>query len=169
MRVFATEMTHVNFTADGPVFYKGSMFDNVRMQNLADFPEASGVLRIPSVDGRAKDPKLCLSFTPLEAQQDRLVNPRVSLLFPRIEGERTTAISSEIKNQDDLVRQLYENASEMILRPRLYYGCLAVGGPEFPGASQRRVELCKRLLRECRITMARSILAGPRDSMAGVV
>jgi hypothetical protein len=167
-RVFATEMTHVNFEPEGAVFYKGSMYDNVRVANLRDFPEAETLLRVPTVDPRAKDPKVCLSFRPVEAGPDRLVNPKLTLLFPRIESERSTVIAADIADEDALVKQLYENASEMILRPRVYYSRLAVGPIEYPNASQLRYELCRRLAREARLEQARSIMAGPRDSLSGV-
>jgi hypothetical protein len=170
LRVFATEMTHVNFTADaaGPVFYKGSLYDNVRMQNLADFPDASARLSIPAAPERAEDPKVCLSFAPLAASADRVENPKVSFLFPRIEGERAKPIVKEL-SEAELIKALYENASEMILRPRVYYdNRLAVGALDYPDAAQRRLEICRRLVRESRVTRALSILAGPQDSMAGV-
>ena len=167
-RVFATEMTHVNFGPEGPVFYKGSMYDNVRVANLRDFPEAESLLRVPTVDPRAKDPKVCLSFRPVEAGPDRLVNPTLTLLFPRIESERSTTIATDLADVDGLVKQLYENASEMILRPRVYYSRLAVGPLEYPNCSQRRYELCQRLASESRLEQARSIMAGPRDSLNGV-
>jgi len=170
LRVFATEMTHVNFAEQdaGPVFYKGSMYDNVRMQNLLDFPEAGTRLAIPDATEKASDAKVCLSFAPLATSRDRLVNPKVSFLFPRIEGERTTTVAKEL-DERELARALYENASEMILRPRAYYdNRLAVGAISYPGATRQRLELCQRLAREARVTRALSILAGPKDSMVGI-
>jgi hypothetical protein len=167
LRVFATEMTHVAMTDEGCVFYKGSLYDNVRVANLRDFPEAAERLRIPPIDERVKDPKVCLSFRPLEATPDRLVDPTITLLFPRIESERQTPIVAEVRG-DALLKALYENASEMILRPRVYYTRLGVGPIEYPGASQRRLELCQRLASAGRIRQSLSIMAGPRDSMAGV-
>jgi hypothetical protein len=170
LRVFSTEMTHVNFAAseDGPVFYKGSLYDNVRMHNLADFPEAATRLTVPAAPERADDPKVCLSFALLATSADRLVNPKVTFMFPRIEGERATPVVKELK-EAELVKALYENASEMILRPRVYYdNRLAIGALDYPDAAQHRLEICWRLVREARVTRALSILAGPRDSMAGI-
>jgi hypothetical protein len=169
LRVFATEMTHLNFTEQGCVFYKGSLYDNVRVANLRDFPEAGEHLAIPPIDPAARAPKVCLSFRPLEAAAERLVDPEVVLLFPRIESERATTIATDLQDQDALLKAVYENASEMILRPRVYYGRLGVGPIEYAGSSQRRLELCRKLITEARVVQARSILAGPQDSMAGVV
>jgi hypothetical protein len=169
LRVFATEMTHVGFSDEGCVFYKGSLYDNVRAANLSDFPEAAERLAIPPIDPASKDPKVCLSFRPLEAAPDRLVDPEIVLLFPRIESERTTTIAADLNDRDALLKAVYENASEMILRPRVYYNRLGIGPIEYPGASQRRLELCRRLISETKVIQARTILAGPRDSLAGVV
>lgn len=167
-RVFATEMTHVSVGADGPTFYKGSLYDNVRVANLKDFPEAYEALGAPTDPPSGGDPKLCLSFARIEAEPDVLVNPKVTFLFPRIESERQTAISSEITRRLDLVRLLYENASEMLLRPRIYYERLGVGPLPYPDMEAHRLHIVQQLVDRSNIRQARSILAGPRDSLAGV-
>lgn len=167
-QVFATEMTHVSIGPDGPTFYKGSLYDNVRVANLNDFPEAYDALGAPTDPQTGGDPKLCLSFARIQAEPDVLVNPTVTLLFPRIESERQTSISSEIKSRADLVKLLYENASEMILRPRIYYERLGVGPLYYPDMETHRLRIVEQLVDRSNIRQARSILAGPRDSLAGV-
>lgn len=167
-RVFATEMTHVRIGPDGATFYKGSLYDNVRLANLRDFPEANEALGVPPNANAEGDPKLCLSFAGIQTEQDVLVNPTVSLLFPRIESERTTPITAEVSDRSSLIRMLYENASEMILRPRIYYERLGVGPLPYPNGEAHRLSLVEALADQPRIRQARTIMAGPRDSMAGV-
>lgn len=167
-RVFATEMTHVAVGPDGPTFYKGSLYDNVRLANLKDFPEADEALGVPNDPQTGGDPKLCLSFARIQAEPDVLVNPTVSFLFPRIETERQTPISSEVTSRGDLIRMLYENASEMVLRPRIYYDRLGVGPLPYPDMEAHRLRIVEALVDRARVRQSRSILAGPRDSMAGV-
>lgn len=167
-RVFATEMTHVAVGPDGPTFYKGSLYDNVRVANIQDFPEAYEALGAPTDPQTGGDPKLCLSFARIQAEPDVLVNPTVTLLFPRIESERRTSISSEVGSRGDLVKLLYENASEMILRPRIYYERLGVGPLYYPDMETHRLRIVEQLVDRSNIRQARSILAGPRDSLAGV-
>ena len=167
-RVFATEMTHVSVGPDGPTFYKGSLYDNVRVANLQDFPEAYATLEVPTDPRIGGDPKLCLSFARIQAAPDVLVSPTVSFLFPRIESERRTSISSEVTNRVDLIRLLYENASEMILRPRIYYERLGVGPLPYPDMEAHRLRIVEQLVDRSTVRQARSILAGPRDSLAGV-
>lgn len=168
-RVFATEMTHVGIGPEGPTFYKGSLYDNVRSANLADFPEANDALGVPPDDGRGGgDPKLCLSFAKIQTDQDVLVNPSVSFLFPRIESERTTSITGEVTDRATLIRSLYENGSEMVLRPRIYYERLPVGALPYPDADAHRLRLVEALVDRARVRQVRTIMAGPHDSMAGV-
>ena len=167
-KVFATEMSHVSVGPEGPTFYKGSLYDNVRVANLKDFPEAYARLNAPTDPQTGGDPKLCLSFARIQAEPDVLVNPRVSFLFPRIESERQTAISTAITKRIDLVRMLYENASEMILRPRIYYERLGVGPLAYPDMEAHRLRIVEALVDRSNVRQARSILAGPRDSLAGI-
>lgn len=171
-QVFATEMTHVNFVEGRPTFHKGSLYDNVRLGNvLYDFPELREAIGLdvpadpgPDVYGR----KICVSFARLQTEQDVIVDPKITLLFPRIEGERQETTVTDITSQTELRRLLFENASEMINRPRTYYGELQMTSFDDPDEAAHRAHLVRRLLERGRIVQAKSIFAGTRNSLEGV-
>jgi len=169
-KIFATEMTHVHFTDRGATFHKGSLYDNVRVRTVADdYPEAQEVLGIkdlrPEKEGEAK---IGVSFTRVQTRDDVIVNPKMNWLFPRIEAESTQAIFTKIRGRDVLAKMLYENASEMIVRPRLYYGRLPLSLIDYPHSSAHRLQLCQRLVRDTVTSQSLSIFAGANSCMAGV-
>ena len=56
----------------------------------------------------------------------------------------------------------------MIVRPRIYYGRMALSLIDYPNSAPHRMQLCRRLVRETVTTQARSIFAGARNCMVGV-
>lgn len=169
-RIFATEMTHVNFTEKGTVFYKGSLYDNIRVPTLVeDYPEAQEILGIKNMSPeKVGEAKIGVSFTRVQTRDDVIVNPRMNWLIPRIEAENSKAIFTDIKDEFTLARMLYENASENIVRPRIYYGRLAISLMDYPRSAEHRLSLCRRLVKEAPITQAKSIYAGAKTCMTGV-
>lgn len=169
-RIFATEMTHVRFDEGGATFYKGSLYDNIRVKTLIEgYPEAQEILDIrhmaPEIQGEAK---IGVSFARVQTRSDVIVNPRMNWLFPRIEAENSKAVFSDIKDEATLTRMLYENASEMIVRPRIYYGRLALSSIGYPHSDLHRMQLCQRLVRDTVTSQVKSIYAGPQNCMVGV-
>ena len=82
--------------------------------------------------------------------------------------ERRQAQTETIKDRHSLVRALYEIASEMIVRPRLYYGRLPFASPDGPAHTVHRLALVEALLERGNIGQAKTILAGTRNSMDGI-
>lgn len=169
-RIFATEMTHVRFTDRGATFYKGSLYDNIRVATLVnDYPEAEKTLGIRNMNPeKAGEAKIGVSFMRVQTRDDVIVNPRLNWLFPRIEAESAKAIFNEVQDEATLVKMLYENASEMIVRPRIYYGRLALSLIDYPSSPLHRLQLCQRLVRETATSQALSIFAGAKSCMVGV-
>jgi hypothetical protein len=169
-RVFATEMAHVQVGPDGLTLHKGSLYDNIRLATLLeDFPEGVEALGLRGVNAeRPGDTKLAASFRRVETPRDTIVNPRLHLLFPRIEGERSRAQTASIDDRHSLVRALFENASEMIVRPRYYYGRLVFSSPDTPEHTTNRLGLVDSMLDRANLGQAKTILAGTRNSLDGI-
>jgi hypothetical protein len=169
-RVFATEMAHLQVRADGVRLHKGSLYDNIRLATLLeDFPEGVEALGLKAGSAeRPGDVKLAASFRRIEEPRDVIDNPRLHLIFPRIEGERRQAQTETIKDRHSLIRALYENASEMIVRPRLYYGRLPFASPDEPEHTRHRLRLVEGLVERADLGQAKTILAGTRNSMDGI-
>ena len=169
-RVFATEMAHIQVGPDGLTLHKGSLYDNIRLATLLeDFPEGVDALGLAGVSGeRPGDAKLAASFRRLESPRNVIKNPQLHLLFPRIEGERSRAQTETLGNRETLVRMLFENASEMIVRPRLYYGQVAFSSPDAPEDTTNRLRLVEQLVEAADLGQVKSVLAGTRNSLDGV-
>lgn len=160
-RVFTTEYTHFKVNDGETTFFKGSLFDNVRIGNLIhDFPESVDALgvKIPEVHN-IWDTKIVVDFRPVQTETDIIVNPEVTLVFPKIEGERKT-IDLNTMLFDKCLLNTFLNAGEIINRSRLYYGTIAI--PSFDNLKRagRRLQLVKDFFANTKIRKAKTLFAG---------
>ncbi len=170
-QIFSVEMCHFAFREEGIVFFKGALMDNIRVGNLIyDFPKAAERLgaQIPEV----KDvwgTKIAVDFRPLAPETDVLLNPKLTLLFPRIEAGREKAIISDITDRRKLKWMLFNNATEKIGGTNLFYETIAVDTMDTPDLMQRRERAMERLVSgEAEILRAKNILAGTHNCMEGI-
>lgn len=170
-QIFSVEMVHFAFRPEGIVFFKGALMDNIRVGNLIhDFPRAKDRLGVEIPD--VKDiwgTKIAVDFEPMAPKPDVLVNPKVTLLFPRIEAGRDPAIISDITNKQKLKWMLFNNATEKIGGTNLFYEQVTVDTMDTPELMRLRAEAMGRLLSgEVEILRAKSILAGTHNCMEGI-
>lgn len=168
-KILSTEMTHLRITKDGYEFYKGSLYDNVRVGSLVyDFPEAIEKLglHIPEVDN-VWGHKVTIDLKPLEAD-DVYRNPRVQIINARIESDRTKADVSDIKERDKVLWTLYQNASEKLAPPWLMYERVPVGRCDDDDLARARLETLGTFLDSADLAPIKSILAGVKNCMEGI-
>ncbi|MBW2312175.1 MAG: hypothetical protein JRF35_14095 [Deltaproteobacteria bacterium] len=168
-KILSTEMTHLRLTKDGYEFYKGSLYDNVRVGSLVyDFPEAIEKLglEIPKVDD-VWGHKVTIDLKPLEAD-DVYRNPRVQIINARIESDRTKANVSDMKAKEKVLWTLYQNASEKLAPPWLMYERLPVGGCDDDNLARARLEALGKFLDIADMAPVKSILAGVKNCMEGI-
>lgn len=170
-QIFTVEMLHFAFRPEGIVFFKGALMDNIRVGNLVyDFPKAAERLKveIPQV----KDiwgTKIAIDFRPMAPQADVIVNPKLTLLFPRIEAGRDPAIISDLANREKLKWMLFNNASEKIGGSNLFYERVTVDTMDTPALMEARLKAMDRLVSgEVEILRAKNILAGTHNCMEGI-
>ncbi len=170
-QIFTVEMLHFAFRPEGVVFFKGALMDNIRVGNLVyDFPKAAERLgaQIPKVDD-IWGTKIALDFRPMAPASDVLVNPKLTLLFPRIEAGRDRAIISDIANRAKLKWMLFNNATEKIGGSNFFYEAITVDTMDTPDLMAKRAEAMDRLLSgEIEIVRSKSILAGTNNCMEGI-
>ncbi len=168
--IFSTEMTHFRIYNGQCEFYKGSLFDNVRIGNLTDdFPEATS--RLGLTLPRVEDPwatKIALDLKGVETSKDILINPPIHIVHPKVESGREKAIVTEIKPREKLVRLLFDNATEKHGGTFLLYDCLPVPSLDNPFLMKERFEAVMRLLETVKIITAKSTLCGARNCMEGI-
>jgi hypothetical protein len=168
--VFSTEMTHVRLTDGGTRFFKGSLFDNVRVGNLThDFPEAAARLGVtlPAVSD-VWATKIALDLAPVQAARDILENPPLRIVHPKVESGRATALVTPIEPRERLVRLLFDSATEKHGQTVLLYECLPVPALDEPELARRRLEAIRALVKRAEIRSARATLCGPKNCLEGL-
>ena len=171
-QVFSTEMTHLEFRGSDVVFHKGSLVDNIRQGNFVyDFPDAVERLGLdlPDVENVWAH-KLAVDLAPVAPEFDELVNPRLSLLFPKIESGRETAVVSEVAPGPKMVKLLFDNASEKIGGTGLLYDRIPIASTDAPDIAAKRLDGMNCLVHDHTglIVRAKDILAGTHNCMDGL-
>jgi hypothetical protein len=169
--IFSTEMTHVRLTDGGYEFYKGSLFDNIRLGTLLyDFPavlERLGTALPPS-----KDPwgsKIALDLRHVQTPSDVLVSPSLRIVSPKVESGRDRAVVTPLDRREKLVKLLFDNATEKHGNTVLLYDRLPVPSLDTPALMARRLDAMQGLVSRATIKSARSTLCGARNCMEGLL
>jgi hypothetical protein len=171
-QIFSTEMIYFCLLPDGLNFYRGALMDNIRIGNFVyDFPQAAERLglEVPEVD----DPwgeKVSVDMSSATTEEATLVNPTLSIIFPRIEAGYEHANVQAIKNPRTLTRLLFESASEKIGNSCLLYEQLPLPGLDNPRLAQARRDAISCLVAapQWKIKQAKTTLAGPKCCMEGL-
>jgi len=167
-RVLSAEMTHCKVDDEGAHFYKGALFDNIRVGNFTvDFPEAIDVfgVQIPEVENVwAK--KISVDMMSVATAEDVISNPEIIVVFPKVELGRGSPVISPVTDPKLQARFLYGNLSEKITNPLLLYDEYPVASVDTAERAAKRHEFVCRLLPH--IGEAKNVLTGPRECIKGV-
>ena len=168
-KVFTTEMVHFRLKGQEVTFFKGSLFDNIRVGSLViDFPEAPDQLglKLPAI----KDlwgTKIAVNFEGIQTSTDILVNPSVVILLPRIETGRQDTVISRHVSEGKLRKALFDNLGEKAsAQLQLYDGRVAVAPLDTQVMAERRQAAAAALSVHPCVKNAISILCGPRQCWA---
>ena len=167
-KVLTVEMAHCEFQGEDLFIHKGALYDNVRVGNLTiDFPGAIEPLKIQIPDVTdVWGHKFAIDMNPVAVEADCLVNPNVSVIFPKVEMGRGDPEISPMRKGGSLRRRLFDNLTEKIGSTFLLYDELPVQGFDSPELGAARLEFVDRLMD--RIVEARSVLTGPKNCMKGI-
>ena len=172
--IFSTEMTHVRLTDGGYEFYKGSLFDNIRLGTLLyDFPAVLERLSIalpPS--SPSENPwgaKIALDLGHVQTPADVLVSPSLRIVSPKVESGRDRAVVATLGRPEKLVKLLFDSATEKHGGTVLLYDRLPVPSLDTPALMARRLEAMQGLVARATIKSARSTLCGARNCMEGLL
>ena len=169
--IFSTEMTHVRLTAGGYEFYKGSLFDNIRLGTLLyDFPAV--LQRLGTELPASKDPwgsKIALDLGHVQTPSDVLVSPSLRIVSPKVESGRDRAVVTRLDRREKLVKLLFDNATEKHGNTVLLYDRIPVPSLDTPALMARRLGAMQALVDRATIKSARSTLCGARNCMEGLL
>lgn len=90
-------------------------------------------------------------------------NPRVSLVFVKIEGQRDAAVVTKL-DRDATRFQLYLNAAELISRPRLFFGCMPVPSLDTTERAWNRLKIVDNMLNTVELVECISLFAGVNNA-----
>jgi hypothetical protein len=169
--IFSTEMTHVRLTDGGYEFYKGSLFDNIRLGTLLyDFPavvDRLGLALPPSPDPWGS--KIALDLGHVQTPADVLLSPSLRIVSPKVESGRDRAVVTRIDRREKLVKLLFDNATEKHGGTVLLYDRLPLPSLDTPVLMARRLRAMHGLVDRASIKSARSTLCGARNCLEGLV
>jgi len=114
--------------------------------------------------------KVTIDLRSKTTSKDILVNPRVTLLFPKIEEGRKEAIFVDITDTQKLTKLLFDSATEKIASTTLLYGSVPVGCLDSPDLMRKRLKAMERFVsgETFEIKRAKTILASPRNCLKEV-
>lgn len=168
-RIFSTEMTHVEFSPEGPVFHMGSLYDNIRLGNLIyDFPKAKDRLEVnlPKV-ADVWGHKIAIDMRHIAAQP-KYVNPRIQIIDAKIESGRESPIVKTLTRKEKIVKILFDNATEKFGNTVVLYDQIPVMSLDTPELSRRRLQAMTRLVEVGNLSPVKSVLAGAKNCMEGL-
>jgi hypothetical protein len=169
--VFSTEMTHFRLTDGGYEFYKGALFDNIRLGTLLfDFPAL--IERLAITIPPARDPwsaKIALDLAHVQTPSDVLVSPSLRIVSPKVESGRERAIVGRIDRREKLAKLLFDNATEKHGGTVLLYDRLPLPSLDTPELMRRRLAAVHGLLDRATVKSAHTTLCGARNCMEGLL
>ena len=169
---FGTEIVHAGIEAGGLVFYTGCMRNNVRVGHmLYDFPGLAEKIGVEFTG--VEDPwrtKVQLDFGAFCIPQEKIINPELVLVIPRIEEElsRPRIHHAPRNEHEKLKRTLLENLSDKIISLALTYEKIPVGSLDRPHLLRNRQQFVDDLMETGRIVSIVDLFASPRNCLEGL-
>jgi len=169
---FGTEIVHAGIEAGDLVFYTGCLRNNVRVGHmLYDFPGLAEKIGVEFTE--VEDPwrtKVQLDFGAFSIPQEKIVDPELVLVIPRIEEElsRPRIHRAGINEHEKVKRTLLENLSDKIVSMVLAYERIPVGSLDRPRLLRNRKEFIDDLMETGRIVSIVDLFANPRNCLEGL-
>lgn len=170
LQIFGTELTHIRMR-DGEVeFLKGSLWQNCRMGNLVeDFPsllDTFGITELP--EGNPWKQYRSVDMGPWQYPGDTAVQPRVTVLFPRIESERSMPERYEL-DPGGTVYGLYENLADKVSPPSHVYRKFFIPSLDEGPDQVRRMEAARAFLESANLESVRKVLTNPNECLETII
>ncbi len=164
LKLFSTETVHFEVGGRQTTWFKGPLVDNVRLGTLVhDFPQFLPSVPRPSGPAQTWQDKIALDLASHQSAQDLLSQPRVIILFPRVEEGRKEFFLSEIKDQRQAAKAVFDNLSQKIAETVVLDDRLVMCGLDEQGLAAFRLKSAARLVGNPAVVKIASVLSGPAD------
>ena len=170
LKLFGAELTHFSIENGKPVFYKGPVTMNCRVGNIVedfpDFIERFAIENIPLKNiWNSYKP---VSFGSVQTKEDLFVDPELTIIYPRIEEERTSTVI-EALSIGEIRKTLFDNMTEKISPPTFLYKKYFVPSVDTELRSIRRMETAGELCRIGEKWQVYRVLASPEHCLDGLI
>jgi hypothetical protein len=148
LKVVGTELVHFGLNEGGYSFYRSSCLDNVRPSCIVeDFPELLGHLQVPEPEGfSSPSSKFLLDMRTFGEPRERLDNPKLRLIVPKVEVGRSPVIADKVGDSGLKRKMLFDNLSEKIGASYTMYNAMACNGFDNPVLAGKRFRAAEALL-----------------------
>ncbi len=168
-KLFATEIVHVGITDDGITFYKGTLRNNVRAGHLLyDFPKIAENIGVKLSE--LQDPwgtKVQVNLESYGTETDVVINPKITLIIPRIEEYNKSCLYNFINDMRKVKRLLMENLCDKITSLALIYETVPVDSLNNLALMSKRLAFLEKFIKEGRIEKVVSLFASPHNCLEG--
>jgi hypothetical protein len=168
-KLFATEILHAEVAGDRVIFYKGTLRNNVRAGHLIyDFPKIKE--RIGVEFAKLDNPwgtKVQVDLKDYGTEKDIIVDPKITIVFPRIEEFNKVSEYHYIKDKREIKRRLFENIHDRISSLGLIYEKIPVISLDNYTLMKNRLKFVESFIEVGRIEKAVSLFASPKNCLEG--
>lgn len=166
LKLFGTELVHFQIKNEQVLFYKGSTIMNCRKENLIeDFPELIDKFNIKNLH---KTRKQCLylpvDMGSLQTENNIFKNPKMVLIFPRIEKFIQKVVISEV-NTLDIQNLIFDNLSQKISPASILYDKYFVPSVDNRRLQLFRMEMARQFCKKADIQSIWNVLASPQNCL----
>jgi hypothetical protein len=161
LALFSTETVHFRRAKGGFHWFKGSLVDNVRLGTLRHhfprfLPKTSELA--PAAEWQEKT---ALDLSAFQFPADKLVNPEVIVLFPRVEEGWVDFGLYPVMDHRKAAKALFDNISEKISQSVVLYDRLPLPGLDRPELAELRWRTALRLSQSRQTVLCASVLSDP--------
>jgi len=168
--VFGTELTHASIEDGKLRFHKGSLFQNCRVGNLVeDFPrliDKFDIKDLPYTDVWHK--YVSIDFGSISTERDSLDDPKLTIIFPRIESYREVPERYKL-GVGSLSQRIFENLCEKVIPPTYVFGTHFQETIDTSEDTIRRNEFAEFFVEKARIDSVWKSLANPQMCLDEIV
>jgi len=165
LQVFGTELTHIRIVDRRVIFMKGSLWQNCRMGNLVeDFPSLLEKFNINyTPNGNPWQQYISVDMNPWQYPKDIMIDPKVIILYPRIESERNSPERYKLDSADTAgnAYTIFENLSDKVSPPSLLYKKFFIPSVDNREDQIRRMATAEEFIRYANIIAEWKIMTSP--------
>jgi len=166
LEVFGTELVHFRLKDKNVIFYKGSIAMNCRKENLIeDFPKLIDKFNLKNLHKtKMQDIYLPLDMSSAQTENNIFKNPKIVLIFPRIEKFRQKVSISKV-NTLDIQNLIFDNLCQKISPASILYNKYFVPSIDDKEAQLFRMEMARQFCQKADIQSSWNVLASPQNCL----